>query len=69
MRECSLDVLRMIRATANVATYRYSDDGRTSVVARASVMEHRHFVSDLIRSRPDVVTELDLGDRFQPAGG
>ena len=64
-RDARLAVIR--RAAAQVAADRHADHHRTRPVVARPVAHHRHLVANLHEGRPDVVEELDLDDRLQPA--
>ena len=55
------------RAAAQVAADRHAHDHRARPVVARSIAQHRHLVLELHHRRPDVVEELDLDDRLQPA--
>ena len=68
VREDALARLAVIRAAAaQVAADRHADDHRAREVIARPVAQHRHLVAQLHHRRPDVVEELNLDDRLQPA--
>ena len=64
-RDARLAVIR--RAAAQVAADRHADHHRARPVVARPVAHHRQLVANLHERRPDVVEELDLDDRLQPA--
>ena len=68
VREDALARLTVVRtAAAQIAADRRADHHRARPGVARSIAHHRHLVADLHHRRPDVVEELDLDDRLQPA--
>ncbi len=69
MREDALARLAVVRrAAAQVAARGDADHHRTGEGVVRAIAQHRHLVAHLHHRRPDVVEELDLDDRLDPAG-
>ena len=68
VREDALAGLAVVQpAAAQVSADRHADDHRAREHVVGAVPQHRHFVAELHHRRPDVVEELDLDDRLEPA--
>ena len=68
MREKCRARLRVINGTAfQITADRHAHDHRAFRVAVRTPTRHGHLVADLVKGREDVVEELYLDDRFQPA--
>src|SRR6185436_15296281 len=68
MRKDALAGLAVIRtAAAQVPADRHADDHRARRGVARTVSQHRHLVADLHHRGPDVIKELNLDNRLQPA--
>ena len=68
VREDALARLAVVRAAAaQVPANRRADDERARKLVARPVAQHRHLVADLHHRGPDVVEELNLDDRLEPA--
>ncbi len=70
MREDAFARLAVVRTAAlEIAADRHAHDHRTRIVVARAIAQHRHLVADLHHRGPDVIEELDLDNRLQPADG